>query len=98
MQRINLKEYRMSDDLIAFMKEQDRPLDRHYVIQAFRPGIAEGFIVIDVEKDWHNEMECPFYDTAYSYFGETISLVNGKVTQWRSDYPKGFISITKIGE
>jgi hypothetical protein len=95
-ERIDLNEYRMSDALIAFMKKEELPLeDRTYVITYTR---GDEITAMDVEKDWHNDEECPFYDTRYSVFGETIGLVNGKVTRWGSDYPKGFKLITKIGE
>ncbi len=51
--------------------------------------------VMDVEAEWHNPEECPFYDTRYGLLGETVSVVNGEVTQWASDYPVEPRLITK---
>ena len=51
--------------------------------------------VMDVEAEWHNDMECPFYDTKYSLMGETVSVIDGRVTQWSSDYPGEPQLITK---
>lgn len=92
-ERIDLKEFEPSEMLTDHMVHQQyTDVDRNYVIYW---NYKDGVVVMDVDRDWHNPEECPFFDTKYSVLGEVMTLYNGKITQWYSDYPGEPRLITK---
>ncbi len=93
-ERIDLKVMQPSQLLVNVIEEATKGTydGGHLVINYHSDN---DIFVMDVEGEWHNEIECPFYDTKHSLLGETVSVIDGKVTQWASDYPGEPRLITK---